>query len=271
LLVTLILLFFLSGLVGGNTLLFVFYIPTPFVFAYVGYLGLKIRRGFVVQPYRTQALGIAAIAAYMAASATISFFLPAPASGGYAVILWAVSNIVGGVPFLLWIDSTARVARRSDPYERDSLDWSKVRYVVFSVAFVSAALALLVAPIVIAAFGSYVPSVSLLANILGNVPFATIFLAGTSVLSLGAIRSRDMTLQRHILWIAVFFAAFVITYFVTIIYTLLIPGTSGGQYTPFEFASFIALYYVLGYCLYRSARSLAPHTSRLAVDAAEGT
>lgn len=269
LLVTFVLLFLLSGLIGGQSLLLIFYLPTPFVFAYVAYLGLRIRRGFVVQLYRNQALGIAAIAAYLAANAGISFLLPSPANSGYGEILvWALTNLAGGAPFLLWIDSTARVARKSDPYERDSLKWSRVRYVVFVVAVVSAALGLVIAPVVIASFGSYVPSVSLFANVVGNIPFATILLAGLLVLSLGVVRSRDMTLRRHILWIAVFFLSFMVTYVVTVIYTLLIPSASGGQYTTFEFASYIALYYVVAYCLYRSARSLAPHTNRLEDDVA---
>ena len=269
-LVALVLLFLLSALVGGLGLLFIFYVPTPFVFAYVAYLGLRIRRSFVVRLYRSQALGMAAIAAYLAANAAISLFLQAPANGGYSETLWALTNIAGGAPFLLWIDSTARVARKSDPYERDSLHWSKVRYAVFAVVIISASLGLLIAPIVIASFGSYVPSVSLFANVLGNLPFVAALLAGVSVLSVGAIRSKDLTLQRHILWVAVFFAVFVATYAIIVVYTLLVPSASGGQYTTFEFASYIALYYVLAYCLYRSARSLAPHTSRLEVEVAGG-
>ena len=264
LLVAFVLLILLSAVVGGLTLLFVFYVPTPFVFAYVAYLALKIRRGFVVQLYRNQALGIAAIAAYLTAQAGISFLLPSPANSSYAETLaWALTNLAGGVPFFLWIDATARVARKSDPYERDSLNWSKLRYVVIVVAIVSAALGLVIAPTVVASFGSYVPSYSLLANIVGNVPFAAILLAGLAILSLGAIRSKDITLRRHIFWLAVFFFTFIITFAVTVIYTLLVPSASGGQYTTFEFAADVLLYYLAAYCLYRSARSLAPHTNHL--------
>jgi len=263
-LVAFALLLLVSGLVGGQVLLLVFYVPTPFIFVYVAFLGLKIRKGFVMELYRNQALGIAAIAAYLTVNAGFSFFLPSPANSGYAeTMVWALLYLAGGAPFLLWIDSTARIARKSDPYERDSLYWSKVRYLVFVVAVVSAALGLGIAPTVIASYGSYVPSVSLFANILGNIPFAAILLAGLSVLSLGALRSKDMTLRRHILWLAAFFLAFIVTYVVTVIYTLLIPSASGGQYTTFEFASYIVLYYFVAYCLYRSARSLAPHTSSL--------
>jgi len=264
LLVVLAVLFLLSGYFGGSALLLIFYVPTPLVFAYVTYLGLRIRNGFVVQPYRNQALGTATIAAYLAAATLISLFLPAPANGGYGTVLsWALTNLAGDVPFLLWIDTTARVARKSDPYERDTLDWSKLRYVLFASVVVFAALGMLMAPIVIASFGSYVPSVSLLANIVGNIPFYAPLLAGVSVLSLEAIRSRDKTLRKHILWLALGCASFGISFVVTLTYTLLVPSASGGQYTPFVFATYIVAYYFIAYCLYKSARSLAPHTSRL--------
>jgi hypothetical protein len=269
LVVAFVLLFLILPAVVGIFPVFILFLGTPFVLAYMAYLGLRIRKGFVVQTYRNQALGIATIAAYLAAIAVVSPFTPSSYVGaGYGPILFgALKNLVGCVPFLLWIDSTEKVSRKSDPYERDSLHWSKVRYVVFSVVIASAVLSLLFAPVVLAFFGSYVPTVSLFANVVGNLPFFVTVLAGVTVLPLGAIRSRDTTLRRHILWLAAFFAAVVALLIESVASSILFPGSTGPN-SAYGLAFIVGIFYIFSYCLYKSARSLAPHTSRLEGDVA---
>ena len=241
----------------------VFFIVTFVVtaaYAYAAYWGYAIARRFVVRAYRYQALGIASISAYLGLVNLIgTFSYSGLTSSSLLVIITALANLAGIPLILLWVDSTARVARRSDPFEKDTLRWSRLRYVVFAAVLVTCVPAVVFAPIVPATL-SYVSGVSSLLNFIGVFPFFATVATGAAVLALSARRSRDRMLRRHIVWFAGFCGSLVLYFAVLVALSIVNPtGVSDIEWLTLTTPPFL-----LGaYLLYRSARSLAPYTSSL--------
>jgi hypothetical protein len=233
----------------------------PFVYAYVAYLGMAIRRHFVAKAYRNQALGVAVIAAYFALNTGINIvFGELSASSGLGVILFvALVSIAGFVPVLLWVDSTAQVSRRSDPYERDSLGWSRLRYVIVGYILLADVLVLIFAPLVFAT-GRYVSSVPVVLNVLGISPYVVVGASCVAILLVSARRAGDKTLRRHVTW----FAGYMGSLLIFILFETLISVESPQlESSALGLAIFVLALYAQVYCLYKSARSLAPYTRHL--------
>src|SRR6266571_5139691 len=168
------------------------------LFSYGAYWALAIRKALVSYLYRRQALWVGGVAMYFVAqSAFIALAIFYNMTGVYVNLLAAVFIAVGFAAIFVWIDSTVLVARRSDPLQRDTLHWSKLRY-----------------------FIGITSTIGLFFNVLFNVIFAnssgssyqligyppllgfigTILLLGAIALLLSARRSGDMTLRRHLKW-----------------------------------------------------------------------
>lgn len=247
-----------------NIIVYLTFEGITIAYVYAAYWGLAIRRRFVLKAYRNQALGIAAIAAYFGAINFLgNFFLVTATSSYDVVVLVALANLLGVPLALLWADSTARVARRSDPYERDSLGWSKLRYIVFGILIVSSLLALMFAPLGLADLGSYVPSLSPILNVLASIPFFGALASGGALLSVSAFRSHDRLLRRHLLWFVGFCLTLVLFLAEGIVGSLI---NTGFYNSTLYFISVQPAFYLGAYCLYRSARSLAPFTNHLEAD-----
>jgi hypothetical protein len=253
---------FVSAISGIAFFLFLLaLLAVPFVYAYVAYLGMAIRRHFVAKAYRNQALGVAVIAAYFALNTAIDIiFGELGANSSLSVILFvAAVSIAGIVPVLLWVDSTAQVSRKSDPYERDSLGWSRLRYVVVGYVLASVALVLVFAPVVLAT-GTYVPSVPVVLNVLGISPIVVLCASCVAILLVSARRAGDRTLRRHVTWFA--------GYFGSLLFFILLQALISVEYPQLKVSAsslvvFVLVLYTEVYCLYKSARSLAPYTRHL--------
>ena len=123
----------MSGSIVFDVLVTVFVLSATVAYAYAAYWGFAIARRFVVRAYRYQALGIASIGVYFGVVNVVGTFVPvSPTSSDLVLVLVGLLNLAGVPLILLWVDSTARVARRSDPFDKDSLGWTKLRYVVFA-------------------------------------------------------------------------------------------------------------------------------------------
>ncbi|HZY94736.1 MAG TPA: hypothetical protein VFE98_07780 [Candidatus Bathyarchaeia archaeon] len=99
------------------------------LFSYSAYWAFVTRRALQHGLYRRQALWVGWMAVYFVALTTVLSLLLT-----FQINVLSI-NILGGaligagfVVMFLWIDSTIRVARRSDPLSRDALRWSKLRY-----------------------------------------------------------------------------------------------------------------------------------------------
>ena len=216
-------------------------------FSYGAYWAFTIRKALMAHLYRNQALWVGAGAVYFVAlSAFITLALLFNASGVVVNLLAAAFIILGFVVIFDWIDSTVRVARRSDPLLRDTLHWSKLRYfigitstiglffnVVFNVIFTNSSFILLGTP-----------------ALLGYV--GTVLFLGALALLLSARRSGDLTLRRHLKWFGLGAAL------------LWLSGQISSPWARITGDSFLtpivtySLFAIAAYCLYRSAKSLVP-------------
>ena len=220
------------------------------LFSYSAYWALTIRKVLMSYLYRRQALWVGGVATYFVAqSAFVASAIFYNATGFYVNLLAATFIAVGTAATFVWIDSTVLVARRSDPLQRDTLHWSKLRY-----------------------FIGITQAIGNLSNILFNVIFAnsssssyqligyppllgfigTILLLGAIALLLSARRSGDMTLRRHLKWFGLGAGL------------LWVTGQVGSPWAKVGGDSILlpiitySLFAIAAYCFYRSAKSLVP-------------
>ncbi len=220
------------------------------IFSYGAYWALTIRKALMSYLYRRQALWVGGVAIYFVAqSVFVALAILYDATGFYVNLLAAAFIAVGSAAIFVWIDSTVLVARRSDPLQRDTLHWSKLRYfigisqatgnffnILFNVIFASSS-------------GS---SYQLLGypSLLGYI--GTILLLGAIALLVSARRSGDLTLRGHLKWFGLGAAL------------LWITGQAGSPWAKAGGDSILlpivtySLFAIAAYCLYRSAKSLVP-------------
>ena len=208
------------------------------IFGYSAYWAFALRRVLMQHLYRRQASWVGWMAIYFV---VISTFLTLALS--FNVNLLPI-NILGGllissgfIVLFFWIDSTIRVARRSDPLYRDSGRWSKLRY-LWGIATIGGAIGALVD--------------SIFSGFTTVAPFSGALLFGAITLLLSAKRSGDPTLRMHLKWMGL--CIFILWLGNQIIGPLFNIITDA--YLVETIA--LALVGLSAYSLYRSARSLAP-------------
>lgn len=226
---------------------------------YAAYWAFEIRKALAGRLYRSQALGtglVALIPSVVQIGLTGTFLNVLPNEFTYALPVMAALII------FYWIDTSVRAARRSDPLFRDTFRWSKLRF------------ALLTLIIITLIYGSLNVSYDALNDITGFTtatplapsgyffifiiaPILIPLITAAVVLPVAGLRSKDPILRKHLQWFA-FFALSLVT--ITI-------GLSILFYNPLQSLLIQDLGTIIGgYCLYRSARSLAP-INRLSLDA----
>ncbi len=237
---------------------------------YAAYWAFDIRHALTVRLYRNQAFGLGVFSLI-----TLLAVLPSPQSGS--------SGVLGNTSFLLgyvfvtsifwlgvlnFVDATALVSRRADPLLRDTLHWSKARYVfwfsqIFNVSFIVLGTIFsiitrnptLANQILQGNNGAFTSIPAIIANLAWILAFGS-FVVFVPV----AIRAKDPTMRRHLKWLVIL-AALTGSFFLA----SGILGTIGGA-TVANFLSSPAgtlftntiFLLTIGYCLYRSARALVP-------------
>src|SRR6266436_571946 len=108
-----------------SIIFFTLWVLVVALFSYAAYWAFIIRKALVTGLYRRQALWAGTMGLYFVA---LSTFLTIALSFNLTTLL---VNILGGllissgfIVLFAWIDSTVRVARRSDPLLRDTFRWS---------------------------------------------------------------------------------------------------------------------------------------------------
>jgi hypothetical protein len=227
---------------------------------YAAYWALTIRRRLFVKDYRTQALGLSFVAVYFLVLGVVSFSFPVDSeSTGLPITVNALVDTGYLAIILYWIHTTVTVARRSDPFERDNLRYSITKYIWVSIVVVLVAASLVFNPVGLIITAA-VPLPPLLLA-LGIAPWACGAAFGAGVLYLSASRSRDRTIRVHVRW----FGSFSLVSLVNIVVggAWQEGGGNTGTNGPFFFVFFMGGQLLAAYCLYRSAKSLAPMTKAL--------
>ena len=256
----------------GPALAAVSYIVAGVVFIYGAYWAFAIRRALVGRIYRRQALWLGAlfIAALIASDAVL---LP---MSGNSFVTAAVSFLAYGPwPTLVvfaFLDSTIPVLRRSDPLLRNVLSWKNLRILIllilaFSTAFgiyasiyLPTCLPTANAPVCISSAMSNSGQLEAVLWFLGGyywVDASLVLALGATALLIGARRSSDAVLRRSLKWLGVGLLCVPCLVLVSVV-----EGMMGASYYDMIYSYGIvpwnAVAVLLGYALYRSARSLAP-------------
>ena len=219
------------------------------VFAYGAYWASEIRRALASPLYRRQGLWVEAIGVYF-----VVFFLlvviaralgagPLSETSGLGVA--AVAFVyVGVVMFFVWIDSSVKLARRSDPLRRDTLKWSVLRWLLGFGVIVGSLFAIVFNSAQALDFSRATPLYG---------PIGATLLLGAIALYLSGKRSRDLVLRRHLVWFGLFAAFLWVTSAVVgSSYWRSLRGDAWVDLVSYTFFAVSACF------LYKSARSLAP-------------
>jgi len=229
------------------------------ILALGAYWAFTIRRVLKSKSSRSEALWLGVACIFLIP------LLPTPTSTDPVIQLIIGVFFVAALPLVLlaWIDGTIRTARRSDPLFRDTIGWSKVRFVVWGVTIVLIA-AYFVLVIIETLTGTVVATV---VGVLIAAPYFPVVLAGSPALLLSARRTGSAIRRTNLKWFglfALFLLASVVTNFIMapsfagqsfpsgLFYFLAFKGIYAIGYNVFQI-----LFIVATYCLYRNARSLA--------------
>jgi hypothetical protein len=218
---------------------------------YAAYWAFSIRRSLVGRIYRGHALWLGTVCILFAATNFLTYSTNVVVSNAlnvYYAVLIAV--------LFAFIDSTVRVARRSDPLLRDILRWEKLRVAIWiDIVALSVTFTL---PIV---YPSFVASLNpVVGAILITALFTIPFIGGAPALLIGARRSMDPLLRGNLKWLGVAFLILVVVgSAVGAVVSSLLPGISQfDQYYSYPAIPGGIFTLISAYAFYRSTRSLAP-------------
>ncbi len=172
-------------------------------YAYVLYSSLAIRRTLGSGLYRRQALGMGLIAVGFSGM-DVANFIP---YNGVLGLLGGVIFYSATLIFLYWVDSSILASRRSDPLDRDTFRWSKVRIVIWI-----AAVSLMVITLGTASFftetnpGNIPDFLNLFFLVVFPLPIFLAAISGVIIIPIASRRSRDLTLRKHLQWFFLFIA-----------------------------------------------------------------
>jgi hypothetical protein len=240
------------------------------VFAFSAYRAFGIRKGLAVGLYRNQALWAGGTATYWALqlavyAITFSIYQTNPGPNlanivdDFVLFAWAYIALVLGFQ---WVDSSVKVARRSDPLLRDTMHWKYVRAALWLLILVGLVVSFTFYALRVAVDADGDPLLAVINFYILNSPvFLTVGLLSFLALYASSHHSGDPTLKRHLRWLAFY------------VIVLLLQGASSfltRVLTVPEFSSILiplvtAVTVANGLALYQTARSLAP-LNRITLD-----
>ena len=232
------------------------------LYLYGAYWSLTIRRGFSGWIYRNQALGISLIcfAFIVELLGNLLTLRLLPNNSGLSELSFLLRFYVLLMFTFYWIDNSMRTIHDIDPLSRDTLHWSKLRYVAWALSLACIGIISVYIAITAAITGNYQFLVTSTPGILPAIimflvpiPIYVYTACGVIALPIGALRSKDKNLQKQIAW----FALANLFFFVLGVLATMLVSSSFLQ-NAIQAAGFP----VGGYCLYRSARALVPLNQR---------
>jgi hypothetical protein len=225
-----------------------------FLTLFAAYEAFVIQRALPVRLYKNQARGIGLVALallLLIISQEIITPFTLNGSGAFGTPINYPFIYFTWLVLFYWIDASIRTARRSDPLLRDTLRWSQVRIIVWTVTAGSmlVALSLVLYAVIATGFPIFLKFPLPLGgeqSVLNFLPFVPPVLLGAIYLPIAGYRSRDPTLRRHIAWFGLF-----VLCIMAMLLLFQAPVTVSALST--SEVLLLALYF-----LYRGARSLAP-------------
>jgi hypothetical protein len=220
---------------------------------YAAYWAFSIRRAMASPLYHHRALwmGVLCLAnsllsVNLAVSSDSSLTSSTAVMLGLNMLDWVVILFV-----FTFIDTTIPVMRRSDPLLRRILHWDRVRLILWTCIGLAGIYLLI---------SSVYPS-STASGLAGAIGFPIIlgpFVVGAAALLVGVRRSRDPVLRGSLKWIVGFLALVLLNGLLSFIELVVFGVSSYDSSFSYPALAFVPAAVLEAYCLYRSARSLAP-------------
>ncbi len=235
--------------------LILFSLSSAPMFAYGAYWAFNVRRALAVPLYRRQAFGIGIIILSLWSTLAVSGDLPANLSLQVTAAISTVTFYFLFAVVFYWIDASILVSRRMDPLVRDTLYWSKIRIPIWIANILTWGSILL-----LAAYAELTGNLVLLNQLsTGNIQNeallvvynfpVVVLLCGVIFIPAIAIRSKwNSRLRMHFLWFAPSPAILLLLFF----------GVISGPSDFSGFILFLVVILVMGFTLYKSAKSLVP-------------
>lgn len=215
------------------------------IFSYGAYWAFQVRSALVSRLYRNRALWVGAVGTFLALLVLSDIIIGSLNSVDPYLSLFQFSiGYLGAALTFAWVDTTLILARKSDPLQRNTLHWSKLRIVVW-LGLTLAIAGGLASAILTRANYFMTPTGPQGAFLYGPYGGYAIFSVPALIKSRG--RAGDIVLRRHLRWLTLF----VVVLFFT---SSLINNPSSS--IPRTIGAFLLI--VDAYCLYKAARSLAP-------------
>jgi len=212
------------------------------ILLYAAYWAFEIRKALASPLRRNLALWQGAVTSIFALTVFVTY------SPNFAIsVAIAIFYSVAFVVFFAYIDSLVRVARRSDPLLRDIIHWEKTRYVGWiGVGLIA----------VFNALSVFFPN-SILVGVLVVIAIAVPFVIGGAGILVGSTRIKDPVLKGNLKWLGLALVFVILAIIVGIVEAF--AGLSNYE-IYYSYPALIggAIDILCGYCLYKSARSLAP-------------
>lgn len=233
----------------GRALAGVLIAAAAIVMLYGAYWAFTIRRALVGRIYRNHALWLGVLCLI------IAFLILMPPNPFWLSTDNFVINLLSNATWpnlvlFAFVDSTIPVARRSDPLFRRILHWDKVRIVIWIVLAFDFVLSIIT---------------NLASSIPGFVGYYAIdyaltlvaLVTGAVAILIGARRSRDSVFRRSLKWLGL--ALLSLLGFLSLVFLEFAIGLSDYDvFASYGTLPLMAFAILMGYALYRSARSLAP-------------
>jgi hypothetical protein len=237
------------------------------VLAFTSYKALQIRRSLAVGLYRRQALWLAAITGFYTLLIAETFFFVFVYPTTNPLVDWAasLSQQAGIISVFAWVDTSTRIARRSDPLLRDTLAWTKIRLVVWAVLAIGVATTFYFAAGQIIGGGSLDVATTASEFVSLSGFLLTPYVVGSILIPLSAARSGDPVLRRHFRWFGLFMVILLVTVLTAIAVLLEYPDWGYLDIvhvllglSPASTGGFFVIVFAAGFAAYRSAKSLVP-------------
>ena len=185
-----------------------------------------------------------------------STYSAAPIAASLALSLLVLVELV---TFFAFVDTMVPVTRRSDPLLRGILHWDKVRFVLWG------DLGLAAIYLVISGLDPSSTSAGLTAAV-GFPLFLLPFVFGAPAILIGARRSRDSVLRRSLMWFGGFLGLVLFDALLSFTETIVLGISMHDAVLSYPALVFAPGDILAAYCIYKSARSLAPINSLSSVE-----
>ena len=224
------------------------------MFGYVAFRALRIRNALLVPLYRNQSLWIGAVASYwvIVYVPLVTNPLQANASVSYFLFFWLLA---GNVFFLAFYDTQVRVARDSDPLERDILGWRYLRLALLAIVAVGALWAIVAIVPAVSATG-LPPIGQLILFTAGISPiYIPMSIVPATAILIGSKRSGNPVTKRQLRWSGITTSLFFLLIIVVIIFVSLWGGTVPLATPPGLLIAEVIIS-VLAFSMYKISKSL---------------